>query len=317
MTTQAGPQATPAWDISPGAYGALSEALAVVYWNKPAFHRFMRTFLKDHPELLAGIDFQGPKRAAADEIVDRLMANEPRYRELTWRLMDDIARREVFPNLAQQQDAEHLLEQARTAVAELRRYTIDHEAEKRAEDQFERDLADFRERNQNVATFARTLETLKAQFLTMSADDSNPQQRGLDFETFLYKLFALFDLEPRLQYSLEYEQIDGAMTYDTDDYIIEAKWWKPQVDRAELDALKSKVERKAKNTMGMFISISGFTSGAINAYRERTPLITVDGDDLYCVLDQRAGLDELLKRKKRHASETGSCYFPARQMIAD
>ena len=69
--------------------------------------------------------------------------------------------------------------------------------------------------------------------------------------------------------------------------------------------------------MGMFISVSGFTSGAIAAYRERTPLITVDGDDLYCVLDRRVGLDELLKRKKRHASETGSCYFTAREMIAD
>ena len=46
-------------------------------------------------------------------------------------------------------------------------------------------------------------------------------------------------------------------------------------------------------------------------------VITVDGDDLYFVLDQRVRLDELLKRKKRHASETGSCYFTAREMIAD
>jgi hypothetical protein len=31
--------------------------------------------------------------------------------------------------------------------------------------------------------------------MAMSADSSDPQQRGLDFETFLYKVFALFDLE--------------------------------------------------------------------------------------------------------------------------
>jgi hypothetical protein len=316
MTTQAGQQTAPTWDISPGAYGALSEALAVIYWNKPAFHRFVRTFLRDHPELLACIDFTGPKREAADEIVDRLMADEPRYHDLTWQLMGDVANREVFPNLAQQRDAEYLLEQARTAVAELRRYTIDHAAQQRAENEFERELAEFRDKNRNVKTFARTLETFKADFLAMSADSSDPQQRGLDFETFLYKIFALFDLEPRLKFSLEYEQIDGAMTFDTDDYIIEAKWWKPRVDRVELDALKSKVERKAKNTMGLFISISGFTSGALDAYRERTPLITLDGDDLYCVLDQRVRLDEFLKRKKQHASETGSCHFPAREMIA-
>jgi hypothetical protein len=73
------------------------------------------------------------------------------------------------------------------------------------------------------------LEALKAEFLAMSADTSDPHQRGLNFETFLYKAFALFDMEPRLKYSLKYEQIDGAMSFDTNDYIIEAKWWKEQL----------------------------------------------------------------------------------------
>ena len=58
-------------------------------------------------------------------------------------IMAHVANREVFPNLAQQRDAEHLLEQARSAVAELRRYTIDHVAQQRAEDKFERELAEF------------------------------------------------------------------------------------------------------------------------------------------------------------------------------
>jgi hypothetical protein len=275
MTTQARQQSESIWDISPGAYGALSEALSVIYWNKPAFHRFLRAFLRDHPELLAGIDFGGPKREAADEIVDRLMADEPRYHDLTWGLMDDVASRDAFPNLAQQTNADFLVEQARAAVAELRRYTTDHAAQQRAEDEFVQELADFREKNRNVQTFARTLEALKAEFIGMTADTSDAQQRGLDFETFLYKIFALFDLEPRLKYSLEYEQIDGAMSFDTDDYIIEAKWWKPRVEPGGTRRSgESKVERKAKNTMGLFISISGFTSGALEAYRERTPLIT-------------------------------------------
>lgn len=315
MTTQAGPHTPPSWDISPGAYGALSEALAVIYWNRPALHRFLRTFLRDHAELLAGIDFAGPKREAADELVDRLMADEPRYHDLTWRLMADVVSREKFPNLMQQENADYLVEQARMAVAELRRYTIDHAAQQRAQDEFDQELAAFRKTNRNVQTFVRTLEALKAEFLAMSADTSDPHQRGLNFETFLYKLFALFEMEPRLKYSLEYEQIDGAMSFDTDDYIIEAKWWKEQLQPTHLDGLASKVGRKSKNTLGLFISISGFTSGAIRAYRERTPLITMDGDDLFCVLDQRVRLDDLLKRKKRYASETGSCHFPARRMI--
>jgi len=77
------------------------------------------------------------------------------------------------------------------------------------------------------------------------------------------------------------------------------------------------VERKGKNTLGIFISVSGFSRGAIDAYREKTPFIAIDGDDIFLVLDLRVQLDELLKRKKRHASDTGSCSFPARRMLAD
>jgi hypothetical protein len=71
------------------------------------------------------------------------------------------------------------------------------------------------------------------------------------------------------------------------------------IQPAQVDGLVKKVERKAKHTMGLFISIGGFTSGTLAAYRERTPLITLGGDDLFFVLDQRVRLDELLLRPSR------------------
>ncbi len=39
--------------------------------------------------------------------------------------------------------------------------------------------------------------------------------------------------------------------------------------------------------------------------------VTREEGDLICVLDGRITLDELLRRKKRYANETGNCYFPA------
>ncbi|MFK0044731.1 hypothetical protein ACIQU4_11580 [Streptomyces sp. NPDC090741] len=41
----------------------------------------------------------------------------------------------------------------------------------------------------------------------------------------------------------------------------------------------------------------------------------MDGADLFCVLDDRIRLDELLTQEKRPANDTGSCYFPARLML--
>jgi hypothetical protein len=300
--------------ISPAAYGALSEALAVIFWNKPPFERYLRRALREFPEILAGLDFADLKRVVADEIVDRLMANERRYRDVSLRLMFEISDMEDFPNLTKQQDHKILLEQALNAVAALRRFTVRLATERQDQEQREDEIVRLRDRAQKHQKFEQVLEALKGEYLGMlKATDA--QKRGRDFESFLYRIFALFDLEPHLAYRLEYEQIDGSLSFDTDDYIIEAKWWNTPVERKHLSELAGKVERKSRNTLGIFISVSGFTRGSLDAYCERTPLITFDGDDIFLVLDRRVRLDELLRRKKRHASETGSCHFPARLMI--
>ncbi len=149
----------------------------------------------------------------------------------------------------------------------------------------------------------------------MHVDASNPQARGKAFEGFLNQLFGLFDLNPRAAYSLEREQIDGAFSFDTDDYILEARWRQEPIGREHLDVFKSKISRKGKNALGLYISVSGFTSDALQEYSASTPFITLEGGDLMAVLDERIPLDELLHRKKRHANETGGCYFPASRMM--
>ncbi|WP_141812403.1 hypothetical protein [Nocardia bhagyanarayanae] len=80
-------------------------------------------------------------------------------------------------------------------------------------------------------------------------------------------------------------------------------------------AVVPKVHRKAKSSFGLIISVMGFTKDAVDEYHSRTPFITMDGADLMCVLEGRIRLDELLIRKKRHANDTGQCYFPVSAMF--
>lgn len=140
--------------------------------------------------------------------------------------------------------------------------------------------------------------------------DEQAQHRGREFEPFLNRLFGLFDLEPRLAYSLAHEQIDGAFTFDTDDYIVEAKWCKDRVSREQADAFDKKVERKGKNALGLIVSVNGFSSDAVIQYSQGTKFMTMDGPDLMAVLNGQIRLEDLLQRKRRHANETGECYFP-------
>ncbi len=107
------------------------------------------------------------------------------------------------------------------------------------------------------------------------------------------------------------EQIDGSFSFDTDDYIIEARWRSAPTDRADGDVFAAKVQSKGKNAMGLYVSIAGFTTPFLKRFEESTPFITLDGSDLYMILDDRVRLDDLVRAKKRHANDTGSCYLPA------
>lgn len=72
---------------SNATYQALREALPVVFHYKRPFESFLRSALRDHPELLAGVNFGDLKRYVADEVVQRLVRDEVRYQQITIDLM--------------------------------------------------------------------------------------------------------------------------------------------------------------------------------------------------------------------------------------
>lgn len=302
--------------INPSAYNALAYALWRVIWNKDEFERYVRGMLQDHSELLARLDFGRTKRETAGELVDLLRANEARYLDVTVALMLDIAGMDRFPNLERQVDGAEKVALAEAAVAELRRWTGKQQEIIKEHEEHAASIAESAKQAQAIRAFTEAHEDLKQRFLVMhSATDKH--QRGRDFEGFINEVFALYDLEPRASYSLEYEQLDGAFSLDTDHYVLEAKWWAERIGRPLLDIFKANIERKGKNTLGLYVSMSGFTSDALDVYAYSTPFITMDGGDFMAVLEQRIRLDELMRRKKRHASETGHCYLPVSKIFSE
>lgn len=303
--------------ISPAAYLALRDAIPAIVWNKRPFETFLRTTLRDHSELLAGLNFTEPKRTVADELVDRLSRNEHQYRDVTLLLMRDISKMTRFPNLETIKDPEDRkirIAEAEAAVGLLSHMIRDYTADLA---EAEKQTAAIRARAAESAALRRfndDLESLKTKFLDLQKE-TDVHRRGYDFEALLAELFLLFDLEPRLAYTTPLEQIDGSFTFDTDDYIIEARWRATPADRGDGDIFANKVRRKGKNAVGLFISINGFTEPFKEAYRESTPFVAMEGADLYAVFDNRLRFDDLIRAKKRHANETGSCYLPASQIV--
>jgi hypothetical protein len=303
--------------ISAAAYLALRDALPAIVWNKRPFETFLRTALKDYSELLAGLNFTDTKRAVADALIERLSAEEHKYRDVTLLLMREVSSLKRFPNLEQIKDAKDRqlrIAEAEAAVSLLSYIIKDYEADLA---EAEKQTAAIHARVAEAVALRRfndDLESLKARFIELQKE-ADVHKRGYAFESLLADVFLLFDLEPRLAYSISLEQIDGSFTFDTDDYIIEARWRSAPADRGDGDIFASKVRRKGKNAVGLFVSVNGFTEIFKEAYRESTPFVAMDGGDLYAVFDNRVRLDDLIRAKKRHANETGSCYLSASHVL--
>ncbi len=263
--------------------------------------------------MLAIVNFDGTKRTATGELIRALRLSEQKHQATVIDAL--VALSEVdpeFPHLARLHDHPELVAEAQAALATVRAVT-----EQYSELAASREAVRRESEQEDAQVSARKLHDarlaeLRDRFLQLHQSAEDAQQRGLDFEPLLNELFELWDLNPRAAYSIEHEQIDGAFTFRTDDYILEARWWSKPLEPKHLNNFKAKVDGKARNTLGLCVSVSGFTTGAIEKHSQsQTPLVLMDGSDLIPILEGRISLTEVLERKRRHAAETGNPMYRA------
>jgi hypothetical protein len=303
--------------ISGYAYQSLRDALAVIVWRKPKLKSYLHYALRENPELLAGIDFEGlTKREAVDILTDRLVKHERQYQDVTLRLMVEVADMTRFPDLEIQADKPHLIGQAEEAVADLKDQVAAYRQNIESREKSAERIQGYRDEDEKRRDFAADIEACKVEFYRLARDlGSEPQRRGIEFERFLSRVFDMWDLAPRLSYNLENEQVDGAFTFDTDDYVLEAKWTREKFSRGQADTFAGVVRRKGKNALGIVVSMAGFSPEMLRTFDRQTSFMTMDGPDLLAVLNRWISLTDLLAAKKRHANETGSCHYPVSDIL--
>ena len=296
--------------LSEPAWHALEEALRTYHWYKLGFENLVRGRFAEAPDALAAVNFDETKRTATGQLVRALRLNEKKYQTVVIDAL--VALSEVdpeFPHLARVEDRPMLVAEAKAAYDAVRT-VIDEYAELAASRQAVRRAAE--ETIAEASARRQHDSQLHDQFLRMAQSSDQPQKRGFAFERFLNAMFELWDLYPRASYRIRHEQIDGAFTFHTNDYLLEAKWHAKPLGLEHLDKFKAKIDRKARNTLGLCISISGFSEGAIDTHSyNRTPLILMDGIDLMPILEGHIELTEVLDRKRRHAAETGKPMYRA------
>jgi len=149
--------------------------------------------------------------------------------------------------------------------------------------------------------------------LPRDSDAGEKRRRGFAFEHLLTALFAVDDLEPRAGYRPAGEQIDGSIYLDGRVYLLEAKWHADPLPASTLYQFKGKVDGKLAGTIGIFISMSGYSKDAVDALilGKDLNVILFDRRDMDAAIIRGSGFRQVLKFKLRKASEEGAIYFPA------
>jgi hypothetical protein len=300
--------------VAPAAINALKEALTNIYWYKSDLRSFIMNTISN-PNILARLDWSDYKRNIVTVLINFLAKNQDTYQNDLLRLMSEVIKVEDYSHLSRLEDGDEKVRKARESVKALKSLVEDHfgmvEEQKTSEER--RKLA-YEKMLRNQGVREKLTEIEKDYYSLVS--NNNPQQRGFMLERVIKELFTLFDLDPKASFRRVGEQIDGAFTFDNIDYLFEAKWQQELVGLLDLDAFNGKLSRRLENTLGLFLSINGFSDDAVKVHSTgRRLMILMDGSDLMAVIEGRIDLIQLLLRKRRHASQTGNIYLKIHEII--
>ncbi|MCK4359281.1 MAG: restriction endonuclease [Candidatus Cloacimonetes bacterium] len=300
--------------ISAQAINALKKALSYIYWYKSDLRSFL-THTINNPQVLSYLDWNDYKRNICSRFVDILVKNEERNHNDLLKLISEVSNFKVFTHLEHLEDGKEKAKKAREAVKALKEISNGHFNIEKEQKEIENRRKEAYEKTLERTAVREKLEEIKNEFFSLIGSE-NPQSRGFKLEKVIKELFSLFDLDPKASFKIVGEQIDGAFTFDNNDYLLEAKWQKDPVDIGDLDSFSGKLGRRLENTLGLFISINGFSDDAVKAHSSgRRLMILMDGSDLMAVLEGRIDLIQLLLRKRRYASQTGKIYLKIHEIM--
>jgi hypothetical protein len=260
--------------LSPTFVTLIYEATLKSYWRRQALRRFLRqagiaeSFLSTWTQEESKRDF-----------LDRLFAKLPeqnRGQELLMQMAKDLAAQDTYPDLSGWEDSKQKIRDATVAVAALRRAlnSLDEQVHSKVNQDAARER--HRQMQQEAQRSRETLETLNSRLATL-ASRLGSNEAGYEFQTWFYDLMDFFEIMNRRPFTSGGRQIDGSVTVSGTTYLVELKFTKEQSGATDIDSALKKINDKADNTMGIMVSISGYSGVAIKeASGRRTPLLLMD-----------------------------------------
>lgn len=286
--------------------GCMKDCILAVLWPKKDIYSFFADHgcTKDSLKVVAEFKHDNLSRSKmVDLMFDRLSSLPTgglgQFRAmlqslLSWSRFDPY----YFDNLQKldRDKAQRCLDHLRQ-LQEIRDAKIKADREKRA-------AAEAAQRQPDTS-----LPVLLETFLDLHAGKVSAKKRGYLLESLLAGLARLAGLEVTEPFRVNGEQIDGAVKYDGEHYLVEAKWQDKAASNEPVYQFVGKVEGKMYGR-GVFVSIQGFSGHVVNSIIDGKAIKTIfiDGEDLVLVLEGHLSFDEMLDHKIKAAQTRGLIY---------
>lgn len=294
--------------ITPRLIELTYEAALTSYWRKNALRKFLRASHVSENFLATWAEAESKR-----DLLDRMFLNlqkTDKGKALIYQMARNLSEQSTFPDLRNWEDSDQKIQNAHKAVQELKHYLKDQDSEIKSE----RDRAEAQKQAREVREKIKRALTDKAklqQELDSMHTKIGTQEGGYEFEGWFYRMLNYCETTNRKPYMTGGRQIDGSLTLDGTTYLVELKFQRDQAGATDIDSLKAKVDKMADNTMGIMISMAGYSRVAISdASGNKTTILLLDASHLYLFLSGAMDFDEILSRIRRHASQTGEAYLP-------
>ncbi|MCL2650757.1 MAG: restriction endonuclease [Candidatus Azobacteroides sp.] len=151
------------------------------------------------------------------------------------------------------------------------------------------------------------LSKIREQFL--DAEKLTSQKRGYELEKIFTQLMRISGIPVEDSFKIIGEQIDGAIKYDGNYYLIELKWTTNPSAHQEVSSLYVKVEGKM-GARGLFISMNGYSKEIVESLPKgkEIKVLFFDGTHIANVIFGNYTFQELMEHAISQASLKSNIY---------
>ena len=188
-----------------------------------------------------------------------------------------------------------------------------------AEDAARRDAAREEQTREHLLARKQQLGLLLAMFDELAGREENAQERGYRLQDLLNRLFDAFEIPVDRSFTRNEgaEQIDGAFQIDGWFYLTECRWRQKLSDTREVDGLAGQISRSGRQTMGLFLSINGWSENVPGLLKQNTEkaIILMQGYDLRAILSEQVDLRDYILAAVKNLNLNAEPYLGVREYL--